>query len=198
VPPRLPAASHNYLLPPTTTCRLPRLPAASHDHLLPPTITRRLSRLPAASHDYLLPPTTASLRSSLVTAQNFSGSKKDGKEYKALIGLQKGGQNVRGISYPITCSLRFLWLVWGQTASLFLRKFSIGVVGIFSTQQANGWRFSFDFHFKNLSEILGEENPSYLYNYLLLPTTASLRPSLTTVQNLGDFQKKKGHSKGKH
>jgi tetratricopeptide (TPR) repeat protein len=36
---------------------------------------------------------------------------------------------IRGISYPITCSLRFLWLVWGQTASLFLRKFSTGGVG---------------------------------------------------------------------
>src|SRR4051794_31072435 len=37
--PRLPAASHDYLLPPTTTCSLPRLPAASHDYLLPPTTT---------------------------------------------------------------------------------------------------------------------------------------------------------------
>src|SRR5271168_1818174 len=59
--PRLPAASHDYLLPPTTTCCLPRLPAASHDYLLPPTTTCCLSRLPAASHDYLLPPTTTCL-----------------------------------------------------------------------------------------------------------------------------------------
>jgi hypothetical protein len=53
--PRLPAASHDYLLLPTTTCCLPRLPAASHDYLLPPTTTCCLPRLPAASHDYLLP-----------------------------------------------------------------------------------------------------------------------------------------------
>src|SRR5271163_2315389 len=56
--PRLPAASHDYLLPPTTTCCLPRLPAASHDYLLPPMTTCCLPRLPAASHDYLLLPTT--------------------------------------------------------------------------------------------------------------------------------------------
>jgi hypothetical protein len=57
--PRLPTASHDYLLPPTTTCCLPRLPTASHDYLLPPTTTCCLPRLPTASHDYLLPPTTA-------------------------------------------------------------------------------------------------------------------------------------------
>ena len=56
--PRLPAASHDYLLPPTTTCSLPRLPAPSHDYLLPPTTTCSPPRLPAPSHDYLLPPTT--------------------------------------------------------------------------------------------------------------------------------------------
>src|SRR5271170_3039374 len=43
VPPRLP-------LPPTTTCCLPRLPAASHDYLLPSTTTCCLPRLPAAFH----------------------------------------------------------------------------------------------------------------------------------------------------
>jgi hypothetical protein len=31
------AASHDYLLPPTTTCSLPRLPAAFHEYLLPTT-----------------------------------------------------------------------------------------------------------------------------------------------------------------
>ena len=41
---------------------LPRLPAASHDFLLPPTTFCCLPRLFAASHDYLLPPTTPSLR----------------------------------------------------------------------------------------------------------------------------------------
>ena len=56
--PRLPAASHDYLLPLTTTCYLLQLPAASHDYLLPLTTTCSLPRLPAASHDYLLPPTT--------------------------------------------------------------------------------------------------------------------------------------------
>jgi hypothetical protein len=56
--PRLPAASHDYLLPLTTTCCLPRLPAATHDYLLPPTTTCSLPRLPAPSYNYLLPPTT--------------------------------------------------------------------------------------------------------------------------------------------
>jgi hypothetical protein len=32
--PRLPAASHDFLLPPTTFCRLLRLPAASHNSLV--------------------------------------------------------------------------------------------------------------------------------------------------------------------
>src|SRR5450755_3543858 len=58
----VPSASHDYLLPPTTTCCLPRLPAASHDYLLPPTTTCSLPRLPAASHDYLLPTPSPSLR----------------------------------------------------------------------------------------------------------------------------------------
>src|SRR5271156_1807347 len=58
VPPRLPAASHDYLLPPTTTYCLPRLPTTSHDYLLPPTTTCCLPLLPAASPPYLLPPTT--------------------------------------------------------------------------------------------------------------------------------------------
>src|SRR6266496_921931 len=31
----VPAASHDYLLPPTTTCRLPQLLATSHNYLLP-------------------------------------------------------------------------------------------------------------------------------------------------------------------
>ena len=31
--------SHDYLLPPTTTCSLPRLPAPSHDYLPPSTTT---------------------------------------------------------------------------------------------------------------------------------------------------------------
>src|SRR5271169_3917794 len=80
-----------------------------------PTITCCLPRLPAASHNYLLPPTTASLRSSLVTAQNFSGSKKRRQRVQGINRSSKGRANrmyVRGISYPITCSLRFLWLVW--------------------------------------------------------------------------------------
>jgi hypothetical protein len=41
---------------------LPRLPAASHDFLLPPTTFCCLLRLSAASYDYLLPSTTPSLR----------------------------------------------------------------------------------------------------------------------------------------
>jgi hypothetical protein len=49
-------------VPPTTTFCLPRLPAASHDYLLPLTTTCYLPQLPAASHVYLLPPTTPSLR----------------------------------------------------------------------------------------------------------------------------------------
>src|SRR5271156_2293153 len=55
--PRVPAASHEYLLPPTSTCCLPRVPAASHEYLLPPTSTCYLSREPAASHEYFLHPT---------------------------------------------------------------------------------------------------------------------------------------------
>src|SRR5580704_6533455 len=43
-------------VPPTTTCCLPRLPAASHDYLLPPTTTCCFPRLSAAFHGYLLPP----------------------------------------------------------------------------------------------------------------------------------------------
>src|SRR5450755_3543857 len=54
----VPSASHDYLLPPTTTCCLPRLPAASHDYPLPLTTTCCLPRLPAPSHDYLPLPTT--------------------------------------------------------------------------------------------------------------------------------------------
>jgi hypothetical protein len=43
--PRLPAPSHDYLLPPMTTCSLPRLPAAFHDYLLPtPSPSLRLLR----------------------------------------------------------------------------------------------------------------------------------------------------------
>ena len=49
VPPRLLAASHDYLLPPMTTCCLPRLPAASHDYLLLPTTICCVPRLSAAS-----------------------------------------------------------------------------------------------------------------------------------------------------
>jgi hypothetical protein len=45
-------------VPPTTTFYLPRLPAASHDYLLPSTTICCLSRLPAPSQDYLPPPTT--------------------------------------------------------------------------------------------------------------------------------------------
>ena len=49
------------------------------------TITCFLPRLPAASHDCLVAIEPGD-------RTNFSGSKKDGKEYKALIDLQKGGQ----------------------------------------------------------------------------------------------------------
>jgi len=52
--PRLPTASHNYLLPPTTTYCLPRLPASTRDYLLPPTTTCCHSRLLATSHDCLV------------------------------------------------------------------------------------------------------------------------------------------------
>src|SRR5947207_4167902 len=52
------AATHDYLLPPTTTCSLPRLPAPSQDYLLPPKTACSLPRLPAPSHDYLPPSTT--------------------------------------------------------------------------------------------------------------------------------------------
>jgi len=41
---------------------LPRLPAASHDFLLSPTTFCCPPRLSAVPHDYLLPPTTPSLR----------------------------------------------------------------------------------------------------------------------------------------
>jgi hypothetical protein len=48
-------------LPRTAYC-LPPLPAASHHYLPPPTTTGCLTRLPAASHDYLLPTPSPSLR----------------------------------------------------------------------------------------------------------------------------------------